>query len=230
MNVVLAADAAWGGMGLALVTEQGPTDTAHVRLSGATWRWPALGRWLDGDVARIVADGELLRGAADPPLRLVVEKPPAVYSGVERWNASRQGHLPSAPAGKAGNQSATCYGLGRLAGALEWWWIREHPDLGYPWLVEPREWRTWMKVGGTGRVARKRAAVQLCRLAGWGRFLDPFPWDDAPEHAGGAMGDVAEAVLLGVGAARNATLAPPGPRRPRAAPTPTVPTRPTRSP
>jgi hypothetical protein len=222
MRVTLAFDAAWGGTGWCLATEQGPVAVGHVKLSGRAWRWPALLAWLDAVIAPELVDGELLRGDADPPIRLVIEEPPAVYSGAERWAKAKQGHLPGAKPPPAGNQAATCFGLGRLAGALELWWVKEHPEKGYPWLVEPREWRTWMKVGGTGRIARKRAAVDTVKLSGWGHHLVPFPWDPDPDKAGGALGDVAEAILLAVGASRNASLAPVGPSLPARPPKPTV--------
>lgn len=218
MNVVLGMDAAWGGLGWCLATEQGPVSAGHVVLRGAAYRWPALLRWLDTTIRPEITDGELLRGPADAPLRLVIEEPPVVYSGASRG--------PRAPAGgdlldrmadaaqqargearAAGNQSATCYGLGRLAGALEFWWAA-NPALAYPWLVDPAHWRKWWKLGGRGRVERKQAAVDLVTTLRWGRLLGDHKWNSA---SGGPRADVAEAILLAVGAARNASEAPAGP-------------------
>lgn len=218
MNVVLGMDAAWGGLGWCLATEQRPVAAGHVVLRGAAWRWPALLRWLDTTIRPEITDGELLRGPGDPPLRLVLEEPPVVYSGASRG-----------PAGKpAGNQTATAYGLGRLAGALEFWWAA-NPELAYPWLVDPGRWRKWWRLGGRGRVERKQAAVDMVETLRWGAYLGYHKWSSA---SGGARADVAEAILIAVGAARNASEAPAGPmeiltnpppvRQRRAAPKPTT--------
>jgi len=202
-HLTLASDLSWGGWGWSAGTAAGPLAVGHVRPGAPTWRWPAVAAYLDGPFAAAVVDLQLRRGPEDPPVRIVIEEPPMVYSGASRGGKAGR---------PIGNQSATAYGLGTLSGAVQLWTV-QRGDLGYPWLVDPRTWRGWMGVGGKGRLERKQRAVQFVRLNGWGRLLDPYPWDPDPEAAGGAQGDVAEAILLQVGAARHATEAPAGPAR-----------------
>lgn len=205
---ILANDAAWGGWGWALVDEAGPIACGHLRLSTRTWRWSALARVLSG-AEPVHADGglwslsgrtisttssdftwpELLR-AAD---RVVVEQAPAVYSGRGR--------------GRTGNQAVIGYGLGSLAGPLL---TSATQCAGYPWEVDTRTWRSWWGgSSGGGRAEIKARAVGLVRSLGWHRCLEPF----AGGEDEGARGDVAEAILMGVGATRHLELAPRGPRR-----------------
>jgi hypothetical protein len=206
MRITVGLDAAWGGLGWSLATDQGPLAVGHVKLNGSTWRWQALSAYLDEVIAPTISDGELMLGADDPAVRLVIEEPPMVYSGAARAKKT----APGEKLGMAGNQAAVGYGLGRLAGALELWSFRRG-GLAYPWLVDPRTWRAWWRVGGKGRAERKQAAVGIVRASGWARHLEPHKWtgDD-----GGAQGDVAEAMLLAVGAARRHAEAPAGPTRP----------------
>jgi len=206
VNLVLALDAAWGGTGWCLASNHAPIRTGHVALGARAWRWPALIAFLESTILDEVADAQLLQAPGDLPLRLVIEMPPAAYSGTERWAK------PGAVKKPAGNQALTGYGLGTLSGALQLWWCMQ-PGLGYPWLVQPMVWRRWMGVGGTGRSARKAAAIESCQFRGWGRFLEGHR-NNAKD--GGAMGDVAESMLLAVGAARNILDAPvgPAPKRP----------------
>lgn len=206
MNCVVALDAAWGGMGYCVATEQGPVYSGHVTLSGFTWKLAALDRWLEDVLAPMAIEAELLRGPGDPKARLVIEQPPLVYAGKDRGFGKKRADGEPAQRGMAGNQSAICFGMGRLAGAIELWWYRR--GLGYPWLVPPGAWRTWAKVGGKGRNDRKRRAVEKVVLLGWGEHLRPHRWKD---DGGGPRGDVAEAILLGVGAAQHAKEAPEGP-------------------
>ena len=203
MTLILGNDLAWGGWGWCLATEAGPLSTGHVALGGRDWRWPAVLHHLDTVIASELTDAGLQRGRDDPPPRVVIEEPPMVYSGADRRGGKGQ---------RAGNQAATGYGLGQLAGAVQLWSCMR-PGLAYPWLVEPSAWRGWMGIGGKGRQERKERARAAVRLWGWGRHLEPFPWDPRPDAGGGAQGDVAEAILLAVGAARNAHLAPKGPQR-----------------
>ena len=217
MNLVLGMDASWGGLGWALGSDHGPLAAGHVSLSGRSWRWPALLHYLDHTIANEVADAQLLLGAGEAPVRLVIEEPPMIYT-------------PSGP-DRRGSQAAVGYGLGTLAGGLAMWWCaRPGAPLGYPWFVNPSEWRKWMGIGGKGRIGRKRAAVDSARTRGWGKFLAGHAWD---EKEGGAVADVAEALLLTVGAARNIAQAPTGPRQitisaPRPPKLPTTTTRKTR--
>lgn len=201
MNLVLGMDAAWTGTGWCLASNHGPISAGHVALGARSWRWPALIAFLEGTILDQVADGQLLQAPSDPPIRLVIEMPPAVYSGTERWTK------PGAVKKAAGNQALTGYGLGTLSGALQLWWCLQ-PGLGYPWLVQPMVWRKWMGVGGTGRALRKAAAIEGCKIRGWGKHLEGHRHN---AKDGGPMGDVAESMLLAVGAARNILDAPAGP-------------------
>ncbi len=198
MLLTYGHDLAWGGWASCLAVAERPLSVQHVALGGLAWRWPGVLRHLEGPIAAELRDAETMRRETDPRIRMVIEEPPAVYSGASRGPRH------------AGNQAKTGYGLGRLAGAVELW-SEARGDLAYPWLVEPSEWRKWWRLGGKGRYERKLAARDLVRLMRWGHLLDPFEWPADPEEAGGAQGDVAEAILLAVGAARNPAGAPKGP-------------------
>lgn len=200
MLIVYAHDLAWNGWGSCLAVAERPLSVQHARLGGLAWRWPGVLRHLNGPIAAELCDAESMRRETDPRVRMVIEEPPAVYSGASRGKPGRP----------AGNQAMVGYGLGRLAGAVELW-SEQRGDLAYPWLVEPGEWRKWWRLGGKGRYERKVAARDLVRAMRWGHLLEPFDWPADPDEAGGAQGDVAEAILLAVGAARNPTGAPKGP-------------------
>ena len=204
MILTLGCDLAWGGFGWCAGSEVGPLAVGHVAPSGREWRWIALRDYLDGPFAAAVVDLQTRRGKVDPAPRIVVEEPPSVYSGASRGG---KGGRP------IGNQAKTGYGLGLIAGAVHLWSVQRGDELGYPWLVEPMEWRGWWSIGGKGRLEKKQRAVKLVRLMGWGALLDPYPWDPDPEAAGGAQGDVAEAICLQVGSARHIAGAPAGPAR-----------------
>lgn len=193
---VLAFDAAWGGMGWALCHSQGPMQTGWVKLRSKAWPMASLRDYLAG-LDHVIADAQMALPAGCPPLRIVIEEPPAIYSGAARGKTGQP----------VGNQALTGFGLGRIVGAIECWACRS--DLGYPWLVSPGEWRLWWKIGGKGRAEKKHAALALTRAQGWQPFTVEFPFD--PEE-GGARADVAEAILLGVGAASRLHEAPVGPR------------------
>lgn len=111
---------------------------------------------------------------------------------------------------RRGNQAATAQGLGQLSGALLLWGTRPGV-LPYPWGVTPETWRAWWTPTRAAKRARWKAwAVRTVQALGWGSHLDPYPWEG---EDGGACADVAEAILLGVGAARHDGDAPAGPRR-----------------
>lgn len=207
MSLILGNDAAWGGWGWCLATSGGPVRVGHIKLGGRSWPMASLAAYLR-DMEDVLVEGQILQGADPRPLRVVIEEPPICYSGGERRGVYPEGHPKAGEDIPAGNQAATGYGLGRIAGAIELWGCRPH--LAYPWLIDPGAWRKWWKgrLRGKGRAAKKQAAVALVRSEGWGRFLAPWPWkgDD-----GGAVADVAEAILLAVGAARNDQDAPAGP-------------------
>ena len=199
-----ASDLSWRGWGWCAGSEVGPFAVGHVAPDDREWRWIALRDYLDGPFAASVVDLQLRRGAHDPPVRIVIEEPPAVYSGASRGGA---------PGRPTGNQTKIGYGLGTISGAVQLWSAQRGDELGYPWLVEPMVWRSWWNIGGKGRMEKKRRAVELVRLMGWGKLLEPYPWDPDPEAAGGAQGDVAEAICLQVGSARHIAGAPAGPAR-----------------
>ena len=205
-EVILGNDAAWGGWAWCLGTVDGPLAVGHLRLAGRTWRWSALVDVLEGRVP-VHRPGQVWPPHRDgqtwPMLldelgiahgRVLVEHAPAVYSGRGR--------------GRPGNQAATGFGLGLLAGPVLTSGCRT--QLAYPWEVEPMEWRRWWGITGTGgRAPAKARAIAIVRASTWGPFLSPF--DDRGEDFG-ACGDVAEAILMTVGAARHVVDAPAGPR------------------
>jgi hypothetical protein len=182
---ILALDAAWSGCGWALVDDRTVIDVGHVALGGRTWRWAALRDWLEADYEPLLQELALRGG------RVVVEEPPPVYSGAKR----------------KGNQAATGYGIGTLTGPLLLHACRD--DLDYPWTVTPDVWRAWWNLKGKGRTEKKRVAIAMCRQLGHGLLLVPFPEigeDLAPRS------DVAEAILIGLGACRHLNEAPKGPK------------------
>lgn len=187
-RLILGCDAAWGGWGWCLATEAGPLDVGHVVLGSRAWRTAALREYLVG-LERQLAGVELeVLGMHDPRPRLVVEEVPHVY--------------------KRGNQASTAGGVMRLVGALELHFCRR--DLAYPAAVNPRTWRAWWGVAGRGRAEKKASAIRIVRHRGWGGFLDPHP-DPGPARDHGARGDVAEAILIAVGAAGRPAELPRGP-------------------
>jgi len=191
-SLVLANDSSWTGWGWALCSNAGPIAVGHVQgLGGRAWRWAALRDELER-LDLELTEAQALLGPGDPLPRVVVERAPKVYRG-------------------RGNQAATGQGIGQLGGAILLWGTRPG-RLAYPWELEPGDWRPWwLEARGRrpkGREAWKAWAVRLVETLGWGDHLAPWPWtgDD-----GGARADVAEAVLLGVGAAQHHRLGPVGP-------------------
>lgn len=190
--MILANDASWTGWGWALCSTSGPLAVGHVAgLGGADWRWDRLAAEL-GRLELELVEAAASSGPDEPPPRVVVERAPAVYAG-------------------RGNQAATGLGLGQISGAILLWGTRPG-RLAYPWELTPDEWRSWWLARGarrpSGRAAWKAWAVRLVELMGWSDRLAPWAWTG---EDGGARADVAEAILMGVGAARHATLAPRGP-------------------
>lgn len=182
MNPVIGIDAAWGGMGWCLATEQGPVAVGHVKLGDRKRRYRALHTYLLDAIEPQIRAGFALGNTVE----LVLEEPPTVYRGASRGD------------GQAGNQAATGFGMGRLVGAIEFWWSTA-AVLGYPVTVTPTTWRRWWKLGGRGREERKQRAVEVVTANGWGDRLTPYPWRP---KTGGPRGDVAESILIAVGAAR----------------------------
>ena len=190
-GLVLGNDAAWGGWGWCLARSVGPISVGHVALGSRRWRWDALGYQLDAL--------EALVDKAAAPVRVVVEEAPAIYTSPAGGRRLARGH------------ALTPYKLGQLTGSILLWGCRE--GWPYPWAVGVSEWRSWWNIRGRGRAIKKRSAIRLVLSKGWGRFLQPFSGEDQ-------RGDVAEAILLAVGAAMRPELAPAGPARRRARATP----------
>lgn len=218
--LTLGMDASWTGWGWCLADQHGPVQAGHVALGPpqrrpsatkgnpdpqlqSTHRTARLRAYLDGPLAWVLADGQLLRGPTDPLVRVVVEIPPVAF--------------------KAGKASAYV-GVGRLVGAIELWGCR--PSLAYPWVQEPGAWRSWWGIAPTrkgrdGEACKADAITQVA--ARWGRrWVDPFPLGGSYTPSGaprgvklrkaGPRGDVAEAILLAVGSSRHPHEAPAGPR------------------
>lgn len=217
MPAAVANDAAWGGWGWCLATHEGPVACGHLALAGRTWRWHSLEAVLTG-AEPVHAPGRVWpptwEGCTWPDLlveaaartrpgehlaRVVVEQPPAVYSGASRGGKGK----------RAGNQAATGYGMGLLVGNLLRAGCRPG-ELAAPWEVEVNTWRPWWGVTGRDRGGYKAAAIFHVRARTWGAFVEPFE-DTGDDH--GPRGDVGEAILQAVGAARHAGDGPRGPAK-----------------
>lgn len=190
----LALDLAWGGTGWCLATPDGPVVHGWARFRG-DHRLDALLDWWRDEVAPAVLEVDLARGGDDPLIRPCIERPPWVYS--------------------RGNQAATLYGMGTIAGIVTC--LAAHDDrLADVWdlpsvneEVKVRRkpairhgWRPWWGYDTGERSRIKRHAIGLV-FAQWPHVFDGLRLDEALEDWDGKCGDVAEAVLQGVGAARN---------------------------
>jgi len=179
--IVLAFDAAWGGLGVCLCTANAPIYCAHHALKGRAWRMAALIPVLR-DLELRIADLHVHAHPSDPAPRVLIEKAPQVYAG-------------------RGNQAATAYSLGHLAGALELWACR--PTWSYPWAVPSDVWRSWWwKRKPRGRKKCKIAAYNQVHGSPWRKWIDGLRVHDQPRDYEGPAVDVAEAILIGMGAAR----------------------------
>lgn len=185
--VIIGCDATFGGWGWAICTSGGPVQVGHVKLNTRSHRWQAVTEFLHGEFEEVIASARLLCRPGDPPPRVVTEIPAKVNTG-------------------SFSATITAFGVGSCTGALCLHAAR--PSLSYPWERRPSEWRKPWGIKGRGRLGKKEGAVKVCRMHGWMHHLEPFPW-----HAkdGGPQADVAEAILIGVGAARASHLAPRGP-------------------
>ena len=181
--IALSLDAAWGSLGWAIVTKDGPLEAGHAAPQG-TWRWSRADRLLAELEGR--AEAHALR--LDLPIRLVVERPPEHYRH-----------------GMRSNDRVTLRALAELTGACALRGVAR-PGWDYPWEPEPEEWRAWW---GLQRARRDAAKTWAARIAEshWRELRGPLV-----RHADHAD-DVAEAILLGVGACRHASDAPRGPVR-----------------
>lgn len=181
MPIVIGMDAAWSGLGWAVCTLSGPFEVGHIKLSQKTWRMAILIEQLQY-IEHVIAELEIRAHPDDNPPRVVIERAPKVYS--------------------RGNQASIGFGLGEIAGAIEVWACR--PPWDYPWMPTPDEWRKWWwhSRKRQGRTALKRMAVGEVQRNLWSKCLEPFPLHVEPNDFEGPGVDVAEAILLGMGAAR----------------------------
>lgn len=92
-----------------------------------------------------------------------------------------------------GRDVQTVRGVSLIAGAALGWGAA----IGEPWPVEPVEWRRWMALGSGTRAELKARAIREVTRSGWAGHLSG-PDDD----------DTADAILLGIGAARCWALGP----------------------
>lgn len=228
--LVIAIDAGWTGTGWAICTSAGPIRSGRKVLpsaesEGEATRARAVKRWLaelELDVLQLRSDLEIAKGAPTT-IRTVIERIPWVY---DRGNQAAigwgQGRL---------------FGLVESWGTRDDWlpvWplppLDEAPDPPRKtkkaddrptWPPSPEQvkaaikraapqepiwhgWRPWWGLRGNRAVA-KAGAIRLVRQLGWGAHLEGLaitPADAPP------AGDVAEAILIGVGAARNPQFAP----------------------
>ena len=210
--LTIGNDASWGGWGTCLANQHGPLQVGHVTLGPprrrasktkanpkppllSTHRTARLRGYLDGPLAWLLADAQLLRAPIDPLVRVVVEVPPL---GFKRGKASAY------------------VGVGRLVGAIEAWGCR--PSLAYPWVQEPGDWRQWWQIPptrkGRGSAELKADAIDLVIKLWGGHWLQPY----RRTAKGGPCGDVAEAILLAVGSSQHPHEAPATPEDWPAAP------------
>jgi hypothetical protein len=200
MPLIVGIDGGWKGTGWAIANQAGPIEAGWIELD-RSWRKALLRDFLAALLSRAEHHQAQIPQPAPPP-RLVVEKPPMVYSG-------------------RGNQAATGFGIGDLVGACELAGIR--PGWAYPWTVpvgptpapdnakKRQAWRQWWGIAAKGRGSFKQHAYLYVR-ATWPSAIAPFN----REPLDGPRGDVAEAILLAVGAAKHSADAPKGPRSWRA--------------
>ena len=195
--IAAAFDSSWKSTGFALCDRTGPLLCRHLHLD-SSWRWATLAprlRALDLEILPVLLE-------VDDEPRVVIERAPSIYSG-------------------RGNQADTGWGMGALVGPIAVHFARE--GWGYPWMIPPSDkarkskktgattiiavgWRGWWGITGS-RAKAKAHALALVRHH-WRHVLRP-EWGTDPE---GPCGDVAEAILMGVGACRHPQFAPVGPR------------------
>ena len=201
MNALTVSfDAAWGGTGWAICTEELPIWAGHIK--PGRWREASLLAHLQQLDQLIVTEQIALELAP----RVVIERLP--------WNYRRPG-----------SQVRTVYGISGVAHVIFGWGCRRGWE--YPWLIPPRDdrgkpkhgakprppqpgWREWWGIRGKRPIAKARA-IALVRTLGYGHLLDGLKPINA--KGDGPQGDVAEAILIGLGAARNTSQAPRGPVR-----------------
>ena len=216
-DYILGNDQSWSGWGRCLATKDGPIWADHVaNLGRKTYRWHALA----AELARL--DEMCPRPAEPGTIRLVAEKPPMKMS---KQGSRRRG------ADVAPQTPASVFGMGTLAGPLLTWGAR--PGWLSPWLVDIRQdydrrkmpkgppgWRSWWGITGcSSRRDYKVSAICVVDRYGWGELLEPYGWrkrmqlGQLYDICEKAAGDVAESILIAVGAARHPEQAPRSPKR-----------------
>lgn len=163
---VLALDTSWSGTGYALI--------------GADRTPIAVGCVAVGKMARLSVLLSTLEAAlGDRDAALVLEKPNPVYSGKSR--------------GTAGNQYVTGFGMGRLYGAIEYWWASR--SASPPVELLPDQWRASYGIKGQ-RADVKAAALSVVNML---RLSHHLP-EGGSAAAEDRQIDAAEAMLMGLSA------------------------------
>lgn len=187
MPHVVSLDPSWGGCGYALCNEGGPLESGWIKL-GTTWKWDTLAAFLAGPLSHLVVDAVLATRLGEPMPRVAVEIPAMIHRG---------------------SSHTTVRGVALATGPFLAWGVQPE-RLAYPWALEPRPWRAWWRITVRGRPAKKLAAVRIVQGLGWGAHLAHHPTASDDQ---GPRGDVAEAILIGVGAARHHADGPRGPAK-----------------
>lgn len=182
-EVVIGLDGAWGGTGWAVCTEEGPWEWGWALPEGA-WKWTRLESMIR-ELSRLASGVQIATDAE--AIRIVVERTPLHHGGV----------------GGKGDPRIVVRAISELVGGS----ARGIPGFAYPWILEPKEWRAWWGLRGARHVLKYHAIQTVGAL-----WPDVRAGLDALEDQDRA-GDVAEAILIGVGAARHASGAPAGPAR-----------------
>lgn len=211
MNLTVGFDASWGGTGWCIATQDGPKEAGFIRTQG-DYRMLKMVEFLHQLDLKIAGYQVQLSPASPPPV-CVIERLPWAYS-------------------RMGSQVRTVYGISGCAHVIAGHYAR--PDWGYPWLIPPRGdkkkptkknpippptepgWRQWWGITGKGRHAKKRSAIRTVRRLHWGYLLDALPLkggQDVDVNGDGPRGDVAEGILIAVGAAKHRAQAPKMPRK-----------------
>ena len=170
-HLTLGNDAAWGGWGQCLAdAARGPLWVGWQKLGGRTWRWTVLREAL----------AELDQLSQLRSIRVVVEKPPAVYKG-----AGRHGQHGK----RAGNQAVVGYGMGQLIGPILAWGEGHHvlDEAMQPHNPEsPTRGKSRSPSGEGGGTSA--ASEEVARLTNWRRSFKWSAWagqrNTSPSTAG----------------------------------------------
>jgi len=196
MPVVIGHDPSWGGYGYCLATRRGPVSVGWVSLKGQKDRLAAFLDFERDTLGPLRAEADLLvaidGGEGD-------EQPFEIAEDVLRKHAPKY-------QGKGGNQAATGFALGEISALIRRGAYR--PGWLAPWLVPIPTWRAWHRLKGA-RLNVKVGAIQTVKYLGYGDLLEPYPdhlHRKRPDT--GPKGDVAEAILIAVGAAARPGLHP----------------------